>query len=151
MALFQDLQRGQIISSQPIISALSAGMIVELTSTGWDTAADETVANGILMVDSVVAPDEETEMDYVYAGGQEGMARKIYVDKNGPVDVGDCVAITPQIDTGSTFAVGGKVYVGNGLLYDSAVNSGDPIGTVLEVETDGAATSRVKVSFKFVA
>jgi len=151
MALFQNLHPSQVISSQPIAAALSAGMIVKLTTSGYNIADDETEAQGILCVDAVAAPTEVTSMDNVYEGGVEGAARKIYVGKNGPVDVGDCVCLTPQVDPNSTFTVGGKVYVGNGLLYSSAQNSGEAIGTVLEVETEGSDVSRLKISFKFVA
>ena len=69
MALFQNLQRGQVISTEAIAAALSAGAVVKLTSSGWNKADDETEAQGILMVDSVAAPTDETSMDNVYAGG----------------------------------------------------------------------------------
>lgn len=150
MALFQDLHRGQIISSSPIASALAAGTVVKLGASGWAAAADETEAQGVLMVDVVAAETEDSTMVNIYDGGITGMAAKIYAGDNGPVDIGDCVCLTPQIDANSSFTVGGKVYVGNGLLYDSPQNSGAAIGTVLEVETEGVTTSRLKVSFKFV-
>lgn len=142
---FQDLQSGQIISNVDVASALSAGVIVKLGTTGWALADDETVAKGILMIDVVAAPTADASgVGDIYDGGVVEAPAKIYVGNPGPVDTGDPVCLVP--DPVSTFHVGDAVYVGNGLLYDSAQNSGSSVGTVLEVNTDS-----VMVRFKFPA
>jgi len=143
--LFQDLQRGLIISSTPVNAALSAGTIVTMTADGWEAADNETEAQGILMVDVVAAPDEDSLGEgNSYAGGITDMNAKVYVGEVGPVDTGDCVCLVPNTAR-ANFTVGGSVYVGNGLLYASAQNAGDPVGVVLDTDSE-----RVKVRFRFV-
>jgi len=124
-----------------------------LGSSGWAKATDETIAQGILMVDSVAAPTDDSASEGqpdVASGGIVGMPSKIYVGANGPVDTGPCVCWVPgalgPAGVVDDFAVGERVYVGTGVLYDEAKNSGAAIGTVLEIEDD-----RVLVNFKFVA
>jgi hypothetical protein len=143
--LFQDFTRSQILSDLPIATALAAGTIVKVGSTGWTTAADETEAQGILMVDAVAAPASDSDGVSVYSGGVVGAPAKIYVGSEGPVDVGDCECLTPVIDDADNYTVGSKVYVGNGILYSTAQNSGSAIGVVTGIDGE-----RIKVSFKFV-
>ena len=151
MALFQNIHPSQVVSLAPVAEAMAAGLIVKMGSEGWEPADDETKAEGVLVVDSVAAPAGQDEMINVYADGVEGAARRIYVGKPGPVDVGTPVCITPNVGPGSSFtAPGNKVYVGSGFLYSSAQNGGDPVGTVLDIEKDGDSVSRLTVKFKFV-
>ncbi len=143
--LFQDIQRGTIVSSESVTAAMAAGMVVHLSATGWETADDETEANGILMVDVVAAETSDADgYGDVYADGITQMPAKVYVGKPAPVDVGNCVCLVPNL-ADESFTVGGKVYVGAGFLYATAQNSGSAVGTVLDTDAE-----RVKVSFKFV-
>jgi len=141
---FQDLYRGQIYSEQPAAEALAAGTIVSLGADGWEAAADETVARGVLLVDVVAAPTDDADGINVYAGGITGTAAKIYVGNPAPVDTGDCIVLTSVV-ADADWSDDDHVYVGNGLLYNDAQNSGASVGRVLKYDS----TDEVKIKFRF--
>lgn len=142
---FQNLYRGQLYSEQPTAEALAAGIVVSLGEDGWVKAADETKAQGVLMIGTVAAPAEDADGVNVLEGGVVETNSKIYVGSPATVDVGNCIVLTDLVAPSQEFELGDPVYCGNGILYKTAQNSGSAIGRVVGVE----GADEIKVSFKF--